>query len=96
MPAGWYPDPLAPGVIRWWDGQQWTQQVVAAQQQPMYPIPVVHTPYTMVTASHKSTSHGLHLFLTIITGGVWGVVWICMTLWHRSHKAENTVTRVGY
>jgi len=22
-PAGWYPDPTAPGTQRWWDGQQW-------------------------------------------------------------------------
>lgn len=23
-PAGWYPDPTAPGQQRWWDGQQWS------------------------------------------------------------------------
>lgn len=24
MTAGWYSDPWAPGVLRWFDGAQWT------------------------------------------------------------------------
>ena len=24
-PAGWHPDPHDPNIVRWWDGQQWTQ-----------------------------------------------------------------------
>lgn len=26
LPAGYYPDPEQPGMARWWDGQQWTNQ----------------------------------------------------------------------
>lgn len=38
-PAGWYPDPNAPGQMRYWDGQVWTQQTAPAQQpqQPQQP-----------------------------------------------------------
>lgn len=31
-PAGWYPD--AAGVVRWWDGVQWTEHTQAATAQP--------------------------------------------------------------
>jgi hypothetical protein len=94
---GWYPDPQ--GVMRWWDGYQWTQQVAPGPmaQQPYPPQPVnVQQPYRVVTREHKRTGHGLHLFLTIITGGLWGIVWIWQTVWHRSHKGEKTVAQVRY
>lgn len=39
-PAGWYPDPQAPGSQRYWDGQAW-----AAPQQPQYVVaPAKYTP----------------------------------------------------
>ena len=34
IPAGWHPDPSAPGKLRWWDGNQWTSQVLAPTQPP--------------------------------------------------------------
>jgi hypothetical protein len=31
-PAGWYPDPAEPSVIRWWDGSAWTHHLQPAPQ----------------------------------------------------------------
>ena len=31
--AGWFPDPQSPGLLRWWDGQQWTEHTQNGQLQ---------------------------------------------------------------
>lgn len=38
-PAGWYPDPSAPGSQRWFDGSSWTDQVRPAEAAPAPPPP---------------------------------------------------------
>ena len=46
-PAGWYADPQGMPVIRWWDGNTWTEHT----QAPMPPqMPMPH-PYLMQTGS---------------------------------------------
>jgi hypothetical protein len=34
VPAGWYPDPTQPGSQRYWDGNEWTDQLAPLPQQP--------------------------------------------------------------
>jgi hypothetical protein len=45
MMQGWYQDPRFPGLMRWWDGAQWTEHTQAAagllpapQPQPLVPM----------------------------------------------------------
>ena len=65
-PAGWYPN--ASGVQQWWDGSQWTNHFA-----PTAPPQVV-----VQQGRVYKTSHGVHLFLTLITFGLWAPVWIVM------------------
>lgn len=47
----------------------------------------------MVTEQRTSTSHGLHLFLTIVTFGAWGFfVWMPITIWHKIGPRSKIVT----
>ena len=43
-PAGWYPDPTAPGTQRWWDGQQWGPPAQPTATSPGNGFPA-QTPY---------------------------------------------------
>lgn len=51
-------------------------------------------PHKAVSKTRKKTSHGLHLVLTICTGGIWGLfVWLPLTLWHKFGPRKRTVTK---
>jgi hypothetical protein len=51
--------------------------------------------YQAVLAKGKRTSHGLHLFLTIITAGLWGIVWLVTWLVNREHRQIANVDEYG-
>jgi hypothetical protein len=36
-PPGWYPDPVVHGIVRYWDGLQWTQHVTQVGPAPNAP-----------------------------------------------------------
>jgi hypothetical protein len=86
---GWYPEAPGSPVQRWWDGYQWTHHTQASVPQPQYMGPTY-----AVTHQQRRTSHGLHLFLTIVTLGLWGLfVWLPLTLWHKAGPRERIVTK---
>jgi hypothetical protein len=52
---GWYQDPRFPGLMRWWDGQAWTEHTQpAAGMLPPPPPQVFHQPPAYVGASAAS------------------------------------------
>src|SRR5205807_284964 len=43
-PPGWYPDPQAPALLRYWDGSQWTSYTQPAGMAPSDPRPAQPAP----------------------------------------------------
>lgn len=67
-PAGWYPDPSEPSVVRWWDGTQWTHHVQPAPQ----PEPVSSAPSWLNNRTAIAAVIGLVAILTglfLVLGG---------------------------
>jgi hypothetical protein len=63
----WYPDPTNYGLMRYWDGRQWTEHRSAA------PTPqATAVVYNNVQVRGGGSSDvGIHLILTILTCGLW-------------------------
>lgn len=60
---------------------------------PYWPDPrAYYYPRASVTYVPRQTSHGLHLFLTIVTGGAWGLVWLGVALAHRYGARQDVRT----
>jgi hypothetical protein len=83
-PAGWYPHPTAePVTLRWFDGADWTDQVAPLpMRQQLAPAPVVVQPQPRkyVSRGVSGSEHALHAVLTVLTCGLWLVVWIPRSL----------------
>lgn len=75
--------------------QAWQQHNARQYPPPPMPVPVYMAgPQQAITRDRRSTSHGLHLFLTIITFGMWGLfVWLPITIWHKAGPKRKAVTR---
>jgi hypothetical protein len=98
---GWYPGPDGQQVLRWWDGAGWAAQTQpmpgpAPRLQPPYPGP---QPYPLVQVTQQAVFPGravtrrplgvmetcFHLGMTVMTCGMWGVVWWSRVRMRRSY-----------
>ena len=71
QPPGWYPNG---NTLRYWDGGGWTDQTAPLAPAPAAPVPVVMAPGPAVWQPPR-TNHTLHLLLTVLTCGLWSIVW---------------------
>jgi hypothetical protein len=63
------------------------------EQYPQHPMQYVH-PQTVTHKQRKNTSHGVHLTLTILTCGLWGLcVWAPIAAWHAWGPRSRSVTK---
>ncbi|WP_237163079.1 DUF2510 domain-containing protein [Mycolicibacterium mucogenicum] len=66
-PAGWHPDPHSPGILRYWDGWQWTEHRSAVTPQA---TAVVYN-NVQVRGGGDGGRILLHLVLIFLTCGIW-------------------------
>lgn len=50
---------------------------------------------SFVLVKQKRIRHVLHLVLTLLTGGVWGLVWLVIFLRNKPHRTVVTVDEYG-
>jgi VIT1/CCC1 family predicted Fe2+/Mn2+ transporter len=65
---GWYPDQRAPGILRFWDGERWTDNVA-----PMAPVAPVAT-HSPRNDNGMETAGWICAFLLPIIGVILGII----------------------
>lgn len=91
-PAGWYPDPHAPHINRWWDGQAWTAQTSA----PAAAVATLSNPYA-VAPSTPPTRRGpvIAIVVVAIVATIAVVAAIPVALQKSQHPACGTYATAG-
>ena len=110
-PAGWYANPDVAGQQRYWDGTVWTDQTrdsssTEARQASLageirkwvssYGYRVEsQSEFQAIIVRGKKPNHVLHLLLSIITAGLWLIVWIIVAIGGGERRRVISVDDVG-
>lgn len=97
--SGWYPDPMgAAGLLRYYDGVQWTQHVHQQQSGPQHVWSGGGgggAAASTVVVTRSGPNHVLHLILTILTLGLWLPVWILIAISVNGKTVVTTTAAAG-
>lgn len=86
VPPGWYP---AGNVQRYWDGQTWTDQTAPLAEPPAgMLVPMAPPPAGPAAWQPPKTNHILHLLLTVLTCGLWSIVWGGTSIAHAGRRVD--------
>lgn len=79
--AGWYQATgHAEGVLRYWDGTQWTEHFHDARPVLLQPYPPVHQQVIVHQDRGRKVNHFMHFCLTVLTLGLWLPVWLIVAI----------------
>ncbi len=103
--AGWYPDPADRRATRYWNGEAWGAPTAQDQALAMAGRIAYWTKWdwrvesqteiqAVLVRGHRP-NHVLHLILTIITAGIWGLVWIALAIFGGEKRKTITIAPNG-
>lgn len=102
---GWYDDPEVPKAQRWWNGSEWGAPTAEDRQYALAARvahwvkwgyrPESQTPEQAVLVTGRRPNHILHVILSVITLGLWLVVWFLVACFSGEKRKTVSVMADG-
>ncbi len=95
-PPGWYPVPTEPTTQRYWDGTAWSKTNAEKLDERISTLMLEGYRLESRTDTHavmvkgRRPDHVLHLILTVLTLGLWSIVWIILAI--SRHERRRIIT----